>query len=382
MEMSPKVQATELVKQSQKVLILTHIDPDGDSIGSALALSMALNKINKQPEVMFLGKADQTFSFLPTFEQVKTSLQASNDLIITIDTRTTGEELKLGYRKFPEEHRVKIVITPQKGSLSHEEVTVERSLPKYDLIVILDTASEDQLGDLRLNYPDLFYEVPTILIDHHATSTFFAKVNWIEMTATSTAEMLLSLIEALGRDEPLLDADIATALLVGLISDTGSFRNQNTTPKSLTVAAQLIAAGGRHQQIIEAVRSISLSTLKIWGRALSGVAEEAGSRFIWTSISKDDTSKLDASSGEGLIDELLKTVEDADFVLLLKETETEVRGQLRSVNPNFDVSRLAVEFGGGGHKAAAGFQVPGSLDEQKDVIIEKLKTLQRASQKS
>lgn len=376
MELSPKAQAVELIKQSQKILLLTHLDPDGDAIGSILAMQMALEKIGKQPESVLLGRPSEEFAFLPNFAQVKRGLQNHGDIVVTINTSVTGDNLNLGYRKFPEEKKVKIVVTPEKGALSSEDITIEKSLPKYDLIIILDTDSMERLGSLHKDYPDLFYEVPTINIDHHATNSYFAKVNWVDMTAASSAEMLVALIESLGRDEPLIDADIATALLAGLIADTGSFRNQNTSPKALTIAAQLIAAGGRHQQIMESIRAISMDTLKIWGKALAGVKEEVAARFLWTSLAREDADKLYGQSGGGLIDELLKTVSEVDFVLLLTEREGIVSGSLRSAQPTFDVSRIAKIFSGGGHHLAAGFTVDGALATKQEEIIEKIKQFQ------
>lgn len=379
MELTPKTQIVELIKTAEKILILTHEDPDGDAIGSALALRLALLKLKKQPEAVIFGSINPVFGFLAGFSELKTNLLASNDLILTVDTRATGEDLALGYRKFPEEHRIKIVITPPKGTLLPEDVIIERSVPKYDLIIIVDCASLGLIGPISRDYPDLLYEIPTVALDHHPTNAHFAKVNWIDLTAASTSEMLVSLIESLGRDEPLLDKDIATSLLTGLIGDTSSFQNANTTPKSLTVAAQLVAAGADHQQIMEALRSRSLPTLKLWGKALSNIKEEPEGRFIWTSISAAEAQALNVpTSGGGLIDELLKTVGEVDFVLLLTEREGYVDGNLRSVDRDFDVSGLAKQFDGGGHKQAAGFRVEGTLEAERDGIIAKIhRSLQR-----
>jgi len=376
MEISPKTQAAEIIKQSQKILLLTHQDPDGDALGSLLALKLTLEKMGKQPEAIVLGQANEGLSFLPGYSQTKSGLKSSSDIVVTINTAATGCDLSLGYRKFPEDKQVKIVVTPKQGSLSPEDITIEKSLPKYDLVIVLDTDNLDRLGSLKQDHPDLFYEVPTINIDHHATNSYFAKVNWVEMGATSTAEMLVALIESLGRDEPLIDADIATALLAGLIADTGSFRNQNTSPKALTIAAQLIAAGGRHRQVMEAMRTVSLSTLKIWGWALARAKEEVAARFIWTSIAQEDAIKLDSHAGDGLIDELLKTISGVDFVLVLTEKDKKVDGSLRAVKPTFDVAAIAKQFGGGGHRGAAGFTLDGSLAEHEGAIIEKICQLQ------
>lgn len=376
MELTPKAQAAELIRASNKVLILTHNDPDGDAVGSSLALSQALKKIGKVPEVAFFGDVPEVVSFLPAFNEAKTELAASNELVITIDTRQTGEDLRLGQKKMTDKHQLMIVVTPQKGTLLPDDVTVTRARPKYDLVVILDTSSTELLGSIYKDVPELFFETPTINIDHHATNSYFGKVNWVDMTATSTAEMMVSLIESLGRNETLLDADIATNLLTGLLTDTMSFQNTNTTPKSLTVAAQLVAAGARQQEIIEKIfKTKKLATLKLWGRILSNLQEEAELKFAWTTVTEAEmqAAGVENHSTGGFVDDLLKTAAGLDFVLLLKEKSGEIRGSLRSVSQGYDVAKIAKLFGGGGHVAASGFGVSGALEEKKAEIVETIR---------
>lgn len=376
MELTPKTQAAEQIRTAKKILILTHNDPDGDAVGSTLALHLALKKIGKESEMAFFGERPEMVSFLPAYDEAKTELQASNELIITVDTRQSGDNLKLGQKKLTDKHQLMIVVTPEKGVLLPDDVSVSRARPKYDLVLILDTSSPELLGSIYQEMPDLFYETPTVNIDHHATNTHFGKINWVDMTATSTAEMMVALIESLGRQENLLDADIATALLTGLLTDTNSFQNQNTTPKSLTVAAQLVAAGARQQEIVEKVfKTKKLATLKLWGKVLSKLSSEPELKFAWASISLEEAKSVGAenTSTMGLIDDLLKTVTGMDFVLLLKEKDGEVRGSLRSVNPNFNVAALAKIFGGGGHTPAAGFSVGGALGDKEAEIIQKIR---------
>ena len=221
-----------------------------------------------------------------------------------------------------------------------------------------------------------------INLDHHAGNDFFGKINWVDLTATSSAEILVSLIESLAREKPLIDEDIATGLLTGIITDTGSFQNANTTPKSLTVAAQLVAAGGRQQEIIRHVfKTKPLTTLKLWGRILESVRLDSEGRFIWAKISRDDFQATGAQETEtsGIIDELLKSAPNIDFVLLLAEKSGELDGSLRAVAPGVDVSLIAKLFGGGGHEAAAGFQLPGAtIVTNEEEILAKIRGYQQS----
>jgi len=288
----------------------------------------------------------------------------------------------LGYKHLPEENKLNIVITPLSGSFKNEDVSFSYGTFKFDLIIVLDSPDLERLGPLYEGQSSLFYETPVINLDHHAGNDFFGKINWVDLTATSTAEILVSLIESLARENPLIDEDIATALLTGIITDTGSFQNANTTPKSLTVAAQLVAAGGRQQEIIRHVfKTKPLSTLKLWGRILESVRLDPESRFIWAKISQDDFLATGATESEtsGVIDELLKSAPDIDFVLLLSEKSGELDGSLRSVAPGTDVSQIAKLFGGGGHEAAAGFQLAGaSLATNEEEILGKIREYQRS----
>lgn len=376
MELSPKAQAVELIRNSQNILVLTHSDPDGDALGSSLAFLQVLEKLGKTAEVILDGHVSSYLEFLPGFNRTKKELAASNDIIITIDTANTGETLKLGHKKIEDEHQVMIVISPTKGVLLPEDITVTRSRPKYDLIIALDCASLERLGSFAEQMPEMFYETPTVSIDHHTGNSYFAKVNWVDITAAATAEMLVSLFESLGRGENLLDADVATNLLVGLTTDTSSFRNGNTTPKALTVAAQLIAAGARQQEIIDKIfRTKPLTTLKLWGKALSKLEEEADYRFAWSAVTAEDAREVGANPKDtsDVADELLKSTAGVDFIVLLYENEDRVCGSFRSVVSTFDVSEMAKLFGGGGHKVAAAFKMPGTLAEHQEEILSKIR---------
>ena len=375
MELTPKAQTADLIKQANNILILTHEDPDGDAAGSALALYLTMKKLGKTVEVILSGFVSERLKFLPSFAEAKSEIPMSNDLTITINTERTGEDLKLGWKKMPETHNARIVITPNKGVLKPEDIKVERMRAKYDLVIILDTGTPDKLGKVYEIHQDLFFEVPTIVIDHHATNSYFAKVNWVDLSATATAEILISLIESLSQGTSLFDADISTALLTGLITDTGSFQNINTTSKSLTVAAQMVAVGARQQEIVQKIyKNKTLKTLKLWGRALSQVTED-DSGFLWTTLSKEDFEDFEADPNDldGLLDELFKTASAANFVLLLTQRGNMVHGGLRAVHKSIDVSEIAGLFGGGGHKPAAAFEVEGTLDSKKNEVISKIR---------
>lgn len=376
-EQTPKQQAVELISSAQEVLVVSHKNPDGDALGCLIALKLVLEKLGKKTVMAVPDKPSELFSFLPKIDQIETELNASRDLVVNLklDHAKFG---KIGYKRNEKENSIDVIVTPSEGKFQDSDVTVTASRQSFDLVIVVDTPNFERLGALA-EPADVFFEVPTINIDHHPANEKFGKVNWVELVATSTAEILVSLIEAIGKDKNLLDEDVATALLTGLIHDTSSFQNVNTTPKSLTIAAQMVAAGAHQQEIIRNLyKTKSLETLKLWGSVLSKIKEDKIHGFLWSSVTKDEIEKsgADESALSQVVDELLKSAADVDFALLLSERQGSVHGSLRAIAKGIDVSRIAELFGGGGHEAASAFRVEGELRDKEDEVLQKIREFQ------
>ena len=270
------------------------------------------------------------------------------------------------------------MVTPEKGSINTDRIKFTQGRLAYDLIIVLDSSELSQLGYLYENNKDFFAENPVINIDHHPTNKYFGKVNIVDPEASSTAEILVSLIESMGPN--LIEATIATYLLTGIIYDTWSFQNTNTTPKSLTVAAQLCAAGARKEEIVQNVlKAKPVSTLKLWGRILANIMEDKEYRFIWSKVSYQDLQECGAeeeTQTSALMNQFLGHALGADLVLLLKEEKPQkVVGSFRTSKEGVvNVAKIAKLFGGGGHPAAAGFVIDGKpLEEVEAEVIEKIR---------
>lgn len=374
MELSPKQQVVERIKAAKKILVTTHKNPDGDAIGSVLALFLALNKMGKTVQAVTEDAAPDIFNFLPSFNKVSHTFAGVRDFVISLDISKIKAD-KIMYKV--QDNRLNVIITPKNGHFESEMVDFPKGGFNYDLIIVLDSPDLERLGSLYEKNSDIFYETPVINIDHHAGNDFFGQVNLVDLTATSTAEILVSTLEALSPDKSPFDEEISTCLLAGIITDTGSFQNANTTPKSLTVSAQMVAAGARRDEIIRRVyKTRSLSTLRLWGRALVNIRDEKADGFVWTHLDKNDFIEVGAAESEsgGVIDELLKTVSGANFVLLLSEKADGVSGSLRAVEKGTDVQAIAKLFGGGGHPMAAGFELPNTtLNESSNMVISRIK---------
>ncbi len=376
MELTPKQQALERIKSAQNILLLTHKQPDGDAVGSILALTMALRKMDKQVTPVIQDPVPQVFNFLPGKEFIVTEFASGNDFIVAVNMAQTGLK-KLGYKKDEESQRLLIMLTPERGQIRNEDIQFETTSYGIDLIVTLDCNSIDRLGDFYNHHTSLFYETPLVNIDHHADNEQFGTVNWVDVTATSTAEILVSLLEALGRETSLLDADIATNLLTGITTDTASFQNTSTTPKSLTVAAQLVALGARQQEIIQRIyKEHPISTLKLWGKALAKIKQRDDLHVLWTTLAKNDfeDANADETQTNGLIDNLLKTAQGVSFVFLLSEKHDGIHASFRSVEKGIPVSDIAKLLGGGGHEVAAGAEIDDTLSGAEERVLHAIET--------
>lgn len=377
MELSPKQQVVDVLKNSQKILLLTHKNPDGDAVGSILGLYFSLIKMGKDAIAVCADVPSTVFDYMPGVKEISQNFASGRDFVISVDTSTVKAD-KIMYKMI--DNKLNIIVTPKGGRFSKEMLSCCDGNFHYDAVVVLDSTDLERVGDPYEKHPELFYDVPVVNIDHHAGNDFFGKVNLVDLTATSTSEILVSVLEALTGDPKFMNEEIATSLLTGIITDTNSFQNTNTTPKSLTVAAQLVAFGGRQQDIIKYIyKTKPLSTLRLWGRALSSLRDEKMHKFVWTQLYKKDYLEVGAAETEssGVIDELLKTASGVDFALLLSEKNGDVHGSLRSTNKSKDVSEIAKLFGGGGHPMAAAFQINGtSLEASSDSTIQKIKEYQ------
>ena len=377
MELTPKQQVIDLIKNSKKVLLLTHKNPDGDALGSILGLLMTLRKLGKEALAVCNDVSPATFNFLPEINSLAQNFAGSRDFVISLNISSVKAD-KVMYR-INDDH-LDIIITPQNGQFNEKMISYKSGGFNFDLMIILDCTDLERLGSPYEKNPEIFFETPVVNIDHHPGNDHFGKVNLVDITATSTSEILVSLIEALTGDPKFIDEKIATALLTGIITDTGSFQNTNTTPKALTIAAQLVALGAEQQEIIRNVyKTKPLSTLRLWGKALSNLHDEREYKFVWSQLKKKDFLEVGAAPDEsgGVIDELLKTASGVDFALLLTEKNGDVHGSLRSTKRVKDVAEIANLFGGGGHSMAAAFQMEGtSLEQSLDHIINKIRSFQ------
>src|SRR3989344_3204673 len=255
MEQSPQKSVFDSINKAHRILIALPSNANGDAVGSGLALYSFAKKLDKEPEIV-------------------TASQAPLD--------------ELSYEGKPD--RVDIFLKPKTGKFSATDVSFKNARFPYELIITLHAPSLDNLGEIYEKNTDLFFETPIINIDHHPNNEYYGEINHVDLTATSTAEIVASLIEEF--ESGLMDEHIATSLLTGIIVETNSFQHVKTTPKAFLKASQLIAQGGRHQDIIrELYKTKSISLLKLWGRALARLREIKELAMIYSLVNAQDIEK-------------------------------------------------------------------------------------------
>lgn len=301
--------AQEIMASASRVVCICHRNPDGDAIGSLLGMALLLEEAYPEKPILYQCRdpAPATCRFLPG------ALRIRHDY---------------GY------------------------------LPG-DAAIILD-CGEPKLTEMHETHPMLFDgSMPTIAFDHHPRNPDFALVNFIFPEAASTCEIVVMFADAMGWR---LTSDIATCLLTGVFTDSGGLLHSNTTAAVYRTVARLLRAGARRQEIVTAVfRTAKLSTLKLWGRVLEKIFLTSEGGAI-SAVTEGDfrASGADYAELTGAID-YVNAVPGMRFSLILSERDGTVKGSLRTLRDDVDVSAMAAKFNGGGHKKAAGFALPGKL---------------------
>ncbi|MDD3896951.1 MAG: DHH family phosphoesterase [Candidatus Peribacteraceae bacterium] len=371
--------ASKAVQEHQRILVIPHANVDPDGLSSALACYEVFRALGKDVTVVCPDTLPESLNFLPGFEKLSRSMEAQENFVITINLEDGMEVDKLRYTV--EDKRVNIIVVPKSGRIHRDQITLSEGDAPYDLIVVVDTADLPLLGSLYTEHIDVLSSVPILNIDHHISNTKFGQLQLIDPTAASATEVLYHWFLQDPALRKTLTADTATLLLTGLITDTRSFQNPNTTPRSLEVAAELLELGARQQEIIKNIyKTKPLSTLRIWGRALNRIQIDTSGGIVWSTVSREDLAEMGAGSKEthGLLDELISTIPDADVHVLfteLEEGEGGLKASMRS-SPAINVSKLAAEtYGGGGHARAAGFRIKrfSNFDLQVLECIQKLR---------
>ena len=312
-------QIFETIQKSSHPLIAFRKNWSGDAVATSLALRAVLRKLGK-PMVDVASDGfipPKNFSFLPDVETIKPTINNLRKLIISLDVtdnRIGGLHYEMNNGK------LNIFVAPEARNIDAKDVSTALSDYKYDLALVLDTPDLESLGSVYRDNSEFFYRTPVVNIDHSPSNEQFGQINLVEMNSTSTAEILFNLLESL--NPQLIDEEVATLLLAGMISKTRSFKSANVTPRTLGIASQLVARGGRREEIIKNLyQTKTIGTLKLWGRALMRLKSDPSAKIVWSLLTRDDfiTSGAEEEELPEVIDELISNSPDAEIVVLFYE---------------------------------------------------------------
>ncbi len=305
----------EEIEKADSIAILTHENPDGDAIGSSLAMYIALKTMGKNPDII-IPEMPRIYEFLP-----------ETDKII-------------------------------------KEARVEQ----YDLAIALDAATLKMLNGFAKCYEEAKVKVT---IDHHGTNTMFGDYNYINPAAPACAQILITIFEYFKVE---ITKEIGTCILTGIITDTGGFQYQSTTAETFDFAAGLLRKGVNVSEIYKKVMNTkSKSNFELRKRAIDRMEFLEDGKISFTYITKKDFEEVISESGdhEGIVEEG-RNIEGVEVSIFLRETDKGFKASLRS-NEYVNVSDICLMFGGGGHVHAAGCNIQMPLEQAKEKIINQTK---------
>lgn len=301
------------IADAKRILVITHISPDGDAIGSLTAVGLGLRQLGKEATLVCDDGSPSRFDYLPLVDEIQKHLDANTD---------------------------------------------------YDLVIALDCGDMSRMGQAYADLPDP--PPPLINIDHHVTNTRFGEANLVDGDCVSTTEILYDLLPELGIT---ITTPLATSLLTGIVTDTLGFRTVGVAASTFRTAGSLMEAGANLTEITtQALLLKPLSTLRLWQIGLDNMKMEAEG-VLWCSISDEERHQLGyrGTSSGGLVN-MMANVDEATMSAVLIEENGKVYVGFRC-RPPYNVAELAVNLGGGGHPLAAGCTLEGPLARAESLVV-------------
>lgn len=306
----------EEINKANSIVILTHENPDGDAVGTALALYNALKQYGKNPDII-IPEYSKVFEFLPGIDDIKK----------------------------------------------------ESNVEKYDLAISVDCATIKMLNGFANYFESAKMKID---IDHHGTNTMYGDINFVNPVAPACAQILITILDYIGME---ITKDIGSCILTGIITDTGGFKYSGVTAETFEFVAWLLNKGVNVSKIYRQVLQVKTKANFELHRIASDRIEflEDG-KIAFTYITEEDEQKVGAQNGdhEGIV-EVGRDVEGVEVSIFVRQTEKGCKVSLRS-NDYVNVSDVCLMFGGGGHQKAAGALIQGSIEQVKEKLLYQVKS--------
>ncbi len=365
-----------LFGSSKHVLIVFPKEDTGDAIGSAIALNTWLASQGKQVDMVSHDFVlPQKFAFLEHAQHIANKVPHLQQLLISIDVKDAGlQELSYDVK----DQKLQIFVTPQSGFLTRQHVTTSQSDFRYDMVITLGAHDLEELGPLYTKNANLFYDVPVINIDHDIKNDHYGTLNIIDLTASSTAEVVTNMMIDTAASH--INTVVATSLLTGMIAATNSFKIEHIKPHTLALASKLVSMGADRDFIIKQLyQTKTLSTLRLWGQALAHLSYDESIGLVSTAISRADFATSGANEHQlyDIIEELIANSPEAELTLLLHEhaekDSRRVHAILR-VEKAYNAKEILSGLGGSGNAHQASVTLEDvSLEQAKEHIVKEIK---------
>lgn len=384
MPLTPEQQLMELVSRARRILVATKEHATPDALAAVVAFVGFLKKMKKRVDAIVPGYDVTTHpSFLTKHEEIRGVTGAMRAFLLSLDVSKT----QLGELLYDVKNgSLEMTLVPKSGEWTPKDISFKQGEDRYDLVIALDCADLASTGILFHAHADFLHRTTVVNIDRDAENEHWGQLNLVDLTAVATTEILFSLFDRWNRH--LMDEDIATALLAGMIAKTNSFRTQNVTPKTLATASQLIAMGARREDIVHGLwRTRTVPTLKLWGRALSRLEHNREYGLVWTSLARQDflDAGADQHALDGVVNELLSYSPEVKIIVLVYETdEVATKGACVAIHvvPPRSATEIGRVFGVTGTRDRVDFCcAPGqSLVEGTRMVIDRITQTLKAIQ--
>ena len=303
----------ELIHNSRDILILTHVRPDGDAIGSVLGFGRSLISAGKKVQMVFPDGFPASFNHLADGDDV-----------------------------------------------------LKKPADGFDMVIVLDCGDLGRMGKILDGHQ------PDLNIDHHVTNVKFARFNLVDPDSAATSAILAEYIPQWGLP---ITQPVAEALLSGIVSDSLGFRTSNVTPRTLQLAGMLMEHGANLPKLYNrALVQRSFESSLLWGKGLEKLQREG--RLVWTTLTHQDRKDTNYPGNDDAdLINMLSSINDSDIAIIFVEHKNErVKVSWRG-QPGWNVSQIALQFGGGGHAAASGADITGTLEEVQEKVLRSTLTI-------
>lgn len=303
------------IKKAKSIVLLTHENPDGDAVGSTLAMYEALRQLGKENVDLIIPEYPLTYRFLPNVDKVKKQGQETYDLSIALDCATI--KMLNGWSNYFENAKTKIVI------------------------------------------------------DHHGTNTMYGDLNYVNPDSPACTQILITIFEYFGVE---ITNNIGKCILTGIITDTGGFQYSSTRPETFEFAARLLKSGINVSEIYKkSMNTKTKANFELRKKAIDRMEFLEENKISFTYITKQDIEEVEATldDHEGIVDEG-RNIEGVEVSIFIRETDKGYKVSLRS-NEYVNVSDICLIFGGGGHIHAAGCTVTMPIEQIKEKLINQIR---------